>query len=183
VHDLGYIGKPNMDGPEGETHPVLRRSNVMSLLFGGRWGTFGHCAPALALLREDAEDAAVAALHGRQAGDRVDARHGSTCRWCAPRVKFRNTWRTRNTGWSRQSRKISEDVILIGPMTTQLRLTARGTALVRNIDERHSVFVDFLTEGRYSRLVLEPTESSTASLLPGDVEITLGRGARLEITA
>lgn len=21
VHDLGYIGKPNMDGPEGETHP------------------------------------------------------------------------------------------------------------------------------------------------------------------
>jgi hypothetical protein len=23
VHDLGYIGKPNMDGPEGETHPQL----------------------------------------------------------------------------------------------------------------------------------------------------------------
>ena len=23
VHDLGYIGKPNMDGPEGETHPIL----------------------------------------------------------------------------------------------------------------------------------------------------------------
>lgn len=23
VHDLGYIGKPNMDGPEGETHPKL----------------------------------------------------------------------------------------------------------------------------------------------------------------
>lgn len=23
VHDLGYIGKPNMDGPEGETHPEL----------------------------------------------------------------------------------------------------------------------------------------------------------------
>lgn len=22
VHDLGYIGKPNMDGPEGETHPL-----------------------------------------------------------------------------------------------------------------------------------------------------------------
>jgi len=20
-HDLGYLGKPNMDGPEGETHP------------------------------------------------------------------------------------------------------------------------------------------------------------------
>lgn len=26
VHDLGYIGKPNMDGPEGETHPVLGAS-------------------------------------------------------------------------------------------------------------------------------------------------------------
>lgn len=23
VHDLGYIGKPNMDGPEGEQHPML----------------------------------------------------------------------------------------------------------------------------------------------------------------
>lgn len=23
VHDLGYIGKPNMDGLEGETHPIL----------------------------------------------------------------------------------------------------------------------------------------------------------------
>ena len=23
VHDLGYLGKPNMDGPEGETHPEL----------------------------------------------------------------------------------------------------------------------------------------------------------------
>lgn len=23
VHDLGYIGKPNLDGPEGETHPEL----------------------------------------------------------------------------------------------------------------------------------------------------------------
>jgi hypothetical protein len=22
VHDLGYVGKPNMDGPEGETHPL-----------------------------------------------------------------------------------------------------------------------------------------------------------------
>lgn len=23
LHDLGYLGKPNMDGPEGETHPLL----------------------------------------------------------------------------------------------------------------------------------------------------------------
>ena len=23
VHDLGYLGKPNMDGPEGEAHPIL----------------------------------------------------------------------------------------------------------------------------------------------------------------
>lgn len=23
LHDLGYLGKPNMDGPEGEEHPVL----------------------------------------------------------------------------------------------------------------------------------------------------------------
>lgn len=23
LHDIGYIGKPNMDGKEGETHPEL----------------------------------------------------------------------------------------------------------------------------------------------------------------
>ena len=32
VHDLGYIGKPNMDGPEGETHPRLG-ARVMAVLF------------------------------------------------------------------------------------------------------------------------------------------------------
>lgn len=32
VHDLGYIGKPNMDGEEGETHPVLGAC-IMSALF------------------------------------------------------------------------------------------------------------------------------------------------------
>lgn len=50
VHDLGYFGKPNMDGPEGELHPYFG-ARVMSWLcdpgfpsmFGpiehfGRWG-------------------------------------------------------------------------------------------------------------------------------------------------
>jgi len=32
VHDLGYIGKPNMDGPEGETHPLFG-ARLMSRLF------------------------------------------------------------------------------------------------------------------------------------------------------
>lgn len=32
VHDLGYIGKPNMDGPEGESHPWFGAC-VMSALF------------------------------------------------------------------------------------------------------------------------------------------------------
>lgn len=36
VHDLGYLGKPNMDGPEGETHPELG-AHVMWWLFD-RWG-------------------------------------------------------------------------------------------------------------------------------------------------
>jgi len=35
VHDLGYWGKPNMDGAEGETH-VEFGAKVMSL-FGDRW--------------------------------------------------------------------------------------------------------------------------------------------------
>lgn len=32
VHDLGYWGKPNMDGPEGETHPELG-ARIMHVLF------------------------------------------------------------------------------------------------------------------------------------------------------
>jgi hypothetical protein len=32
VHDLGYIGKPNMDGPEGEEHPILG-ARIMTWLF------------------------------------------------------------------------------------------------------------------------------------------------------
>ncbi len=35
VHDLGYIGKPNMDGVEGETHPELG-ARLMAI-FDGRW--------------------------------------------------------------------------------------------------------------------------------------------------
>ena len=36
VHDLGYFGKPNMDGPEGEDH-VLWGAKVMCRLFGGHY--------------------------------------------------------------------------------------------------------------------------------------------------
>lgn len=32
VHDLGYLGKPNMDGADGETHPMLG-ARIMSFLF------------------------------------------------------------------------------------------------------------------------------------------------------
>jgi hypothetical protein len=39
LHDLGYIGKPNMDGPEGERHPVWA-ANVMNRLFGLEWARF-----------------------------------------------------------------------------------------------------------------------------------------------
>lgn len=37
VHDLGYLGKPNMDGPEGESHPELG-ARIMRTLFGDAWG-------------------------------------------------------------------------------------------------------------------------------------------------
>lgn len=35
VHDIGYIGKPNMDGPEGELHPYTG-ARIMGI-FGRRW--------------------------------------------------------------------------------------------------------------------------------------------------
>lgn len=39
LHDLGYFGKPNMDGAEGETHPVFA-ARIMGCLFGSAWSDF-----------------------------------------------------------------------------------------------------------------------------------------------
>jgi hypothetical protein len=39
IHDLGYIGKPNMDGPEGERHPEWA-ARLMGQLFGHEWHDF-----------------------------------------------------------------------------------------------------------------------------------------------
>jgi hypothetical protein len=39
LHDAGYFLKPNMDGPEGETHPILG-AEIMAWLFGPWWGEF-----------------------------------------------------------------------------------------------------------------------------------------------
>ncbi|MDD5323445.1 MAG: hypothetical protein PHD43_23140 [Methylococcales bacterium] len=36
IHDWGYWGQPNMDGPEGELHPVLGAS-MMYRWFGKEW--------------------------------------------------------------------------------------------------------------------------------------------------
>lgn len=38
VHDLGYLGKPNMDGAEGETH-VEFGAKIMAI-FGKKWAEF-----------------------------------------------------------------------------------------------------------------------------------------------
>ena len=39
LHDIGYIGKNNIDGEDGERHPELG-ANVMTFLFGKKWGDF-----------------------------------------------------------------------------------------------------------------------------------------------
>jgi len=39
VHDLGYLGKPNMDGDQGELHPY-RGAFIMGALFGKSWFEF-----------------------------------------------------------------------------------------------------------------------------------------------
>lgn len=39
VHDLGYVGKPNMDGPEGELHPQWGAA-LMHRWFGEPWFEF-----------------------------------------------------------------------------------------------------------------------------------------------
>ena len=39
LHDIGYLGKPNMDGKEGEAH-VEFGTKVMAFIFGQKWGDF-----------------------------------------------------------------------------------------------------------------------------------------------
>ena len=39
LHDLGYWGKPNMDGPEGETHPIWAAMKMLKW-FGPEWMAF-----------------------------------------------------------------------------------------------------------------------------------------------
>ncbi len=39
IHDLGYIGKANLDGVEGEQHPEWA-GKFMDKLFGIKWGNF-----------------------------------------------------------------------------------------------------------------------------------------------
>jgi hypothetical protein len=39
LHDIGYWGKPNLDGPEGETHPETG-ARIMQKCFGTKWGEF-----------------------------------------------------------------------------------------------------------------------------------------------
>ena len=40
VHDLGYWGKPNIDGVEGESHPILGASIMARLFDFTRWHNF-----------------------------------------------------------------------------------------------------------------------------------------------
>src|SRR5215218_337244 len=42
-HDIGYIGKPNMDGKEGEMHPELGAFIVWALTWGS-WKWHNVCA-------------------------------------------------------------------------------------------------------------------------------------------
>lgn len=39
LHDLGYVGNPNMDGPEGTQHPEWA-AKWMGRMFGQEWGDF-----------------------------------------------------------------------------------------------------------------------------------------------
>ena len=39
LHDIGYLGSPNMDGDEGEGHVHLG-AKIMGLLFGSYWADF-----------------------------------------------------------------------------------------------------------------------------------------------
>jgi hypothetical protein len=42
IHDLGYLGKPNMEGCEGQQHVVLG-GRIMDWLFGPEWRDFVLC--------------------------------------------------------------------------------------------------------------------------------------------
>jgi hypothetical protein len=47
VHDLGYLGKPDMDGEEGERHVILG-AKIMQFLFDNKHGHCGRAECAMA---------------------------------------------------------------------------------------------------------------------------------------
>lgn len=58
VHDLGYLGSPNMDGDEGERHPMLG-ARIMGWMFGPRWFDFALYHSRFFVRRVNAEGGAV----------------------------------------------------------------------------------------------------------------------------
>lgn len=52
VHDIGYLGKPNIDGPEGEAHPKLG-AEIMTLCFDSDPPTIDWTATPLSRNNKD----------------------------------------------------------------------------------------------------------------------------------
>ena len=59
VHDVGYLGKSNMEGPEGQQHVVLG-GRIVGWLFGPEWRDFTLC-------------------HSRHWAERVGKRYSKLC--------------------------------------------------------------------------------------------------------
>lgn len=73
LHDLGYWGKPNMDGPEGEKH-VLWGAEVIHRLFDPLDGTIGVDAK-----RESFEWGYLSLLHSRYYAKQMNAQPSRLC--------------------------------------------------------------------------------------------------------
>ena len=87
LHDIGYIGRGDMDGPEGEGHVVLG-ARIMGSLFGPAWEEASACgipdtgAAGWACLSAGFAWRTRWRLHSRP--------HGSTCRWRGGPVNCRS---------------------------------------------------------------------------------------------
>lgn len=101
VHDIGYVGKPNMDGPEGETHPEVG-ARIMGFLFDR-----GGCCPKCSTRWHD-----FSLYHSRFLAKQNDANPSRLC--IADKLSFCLTPRwlylpmVRATGEIREYMKLAE---------------------------------------------------------------------------
>jgi hypothetical protein len=78
IHDLGYWGKPNMDGPEGELHPYLG-AKIMHWLFDRPRYTLQEVSPGVKIMMWNQKWFLFCLLHSRYFAKKLNKQPSRLC--------------------------------------------------------------------------------------------------------